>query len=131
MSDGNNVKRYDPRLNVFRQVPLSATPLSTFLARNVRLDQGVRIDRVTRMQYGGLCHHRPGRAPPQRGARSSWPSPARPMRLQEWTIRDAQGGQHPHPADPLTPRLESGRQPVPAARSDPAPAPQLSSRQLA
>ena len=26
VSDGSNVKRYDPRLNVFRQVPLSATP---------------------------------------------------------------------------------------------------------
>ena len=35
VSDGSNVKRYDPRLNVFRQVPLGATPLSTFLARTV------------------------------------------------------------------------------------------------
>ena len=52
VSDGNNVKRYDPRLNTFRQVPLSQTPLSTFLARTVRLDQGVRIDRVTRMDSG-------------------------------------------------------------------------------
>ena len=52
VSDGSNVKRYDPRLNVFRQVPLGATPLSTFLARNVRFDQGVRIDRVTRMASG-------------------------------------------------------------------------------
>ncbi|WP_417230884.1 LolA family protein, partial [Brevundimonas sp.] len=55
VSDGNNVKRYDPRLNVFRQVPLGATPLSTFLARNVRLDQGVRIDRVTRMASGAFA----------------------------------------------------------------------------
>jgi len=39
VSDGNNVKRFDPRLNVFRQVPLRLTPLSVFLARNVRLDQ--------------------------------------------------------------------------------------------
>src|SRR5690606_20051294 len=31
VSDGSNVKRYDPRLNVFRQVPLGQTPLSTFL----------------------------------------------------------------------------------------------------
>ena len=55
VSDGSNVKRYDPRLNVFRQVPLGATPLSTFLARNVRFDQGVRIDRVTRMASGAFA----------------------------------------------------------------------------
>ena len=48
VSDGSNVKRWDPRLEVFRQVPLGQTPLSTFLARNVRLDQGVTIERVTR-----------------------------------------------------------------------------------
>ena len=55
VSDGSNVKRYDPRLEVFRQVPLGQTPLSTFLARTVRLDQGVRIDRVTRMASGAFA----------------------------------------------------------------------------
>ena len=55
VSDGYNVKRYDPRLNNFQQVPLGRTPLSTFLARNVRLDQGVRIDRVTRMSSGAFA----------------------------------------------------------------------------
>ena len=55
VSDGYNVKRYDPRLNSFQQVPLGRTPLSTFLARNVRLDQGVRIERVTRMASGAFA----------------------------------------------------------------------------
>ena len=55
VADGNNVSRWDPRLNVFRQAPLGQTPLSTFLAREVRLDQGVKIDRITRMDSGAFA----------------------------------------------------------------------------
>jgi outer membrane lipoprotein-sorting protein len=90
VSDGNNVKRYDPRLEVFRQVPLSATPLSTFLARNVRLDQGVRIDRVTRMQSGAFALTVRDGGRPNDGSVVLAFSGA-PLRLQEWTITDAQG----------------------------------------
>ena len=49
VSDGSNVKRWDPRLETFRQVPLGNTPLSTFLARDIRLDRGVVVTNVTRM----------------------------------------------------------------------------------
>ena len=91
VSDGSNVKRYDPRLNVFRQVPLGATPLSTFLARNVRFDQGVRIDRVTRMQSGAFAIiARDARKPNEGSVILSFAG--NPVRLREWTIRDAQGG---------------------------------------
>lgn len=91
VSDGNNVKRYDPRLNVFRQVPLGATPLSTFLARNVRLDQGVRIDRVTRMASGAFAiTARDARRPNDGSVILAFAG--NPLRLQEWTITDAQGG---------------------------------------
>ena len=91
VSDGSNVKRYDPRLNVFRQVPLGQTPLSTFLARNVRLDQGVRIDRVTRMQSGAFAiTARDSRRPDDGLVILSFAGS--PVRLREWTIRDAQGG---------------------------------------
>jgi outer membrane lipoprotein-sorting protein len=90
VSDGSNVKRYDPRLNVFRQVPLGATPLSTFLARNVRLDQGVTIDRVTRMQSGAFAiTARDGRRPNDGSVILAFAGS--PLRLQEWTITDAQG----------------------------------------
>jgi outer membrane lipoprotein-sorting protein len=90
VSDGNNVKRYDPRLNVFRQVPLGATPLSTFLARNVRFDQGVRIDRVTRMQSGAFAiTARDARRPNDGSVILSFAGD--PVRLYEWTITDAQG----------------------------------------
>lgn len=91
VSDGNNVKRYDPRLNVFRQIPLGATPLSTFLARNVRLDQGVRIDRVTRMASGAFAiTARDARRPNDGSVILAFAG--NPLRLQEWTITDAQGG---------------------------------------
>ena len=91
VSDGSNVKRYDPRLNTFRQVPLSQTPLSTFLARTVRLDQGVRIDRVTRMDSGAFAiTARDSRRPGDGSVVLAFAGD--PIRLQEWTIRDAQGG---------------------------------------
>jgi outer membrane lipoprotein-sorting protein len=88
VSDGHNVKRYDPRLNVFRQVPLGATPLSTFLARNVRLDQGVRIDRVTRMASGAYALTvRDANRPNDGSVILAFAG----GRLQEWTITDPQG----------------------------------------
>lgn len=90
VADGNNVKRYDPRLNVFRQVPLRATPLSTFLAREVRLDQGVRIDRVTRMASGAFAITARDASKPNEGS-VILAFAGSPLRLQEWTIADAQG----------------------------------------
>jgi len=90
VSDGYNVKRYDPRLEVFRQVPLGATPLSTFLARNVRLDQGVRIDRVTRMSSGAFAITARDSGKPNEGS-VILAFAGNPIRLHEWTITDAQG----------------------------------------
>lgn len=90
VSDGYNVKRYDPRLNVFRQVPLSQTPLSTFLARNVRFDQGVRIDRVTRSTSGGYSIVARDQRRPNDGS-VTLVFGGNPVRLMEWTILDAQG----------------------------------------
>lgn len=90
VADGSNVKRFDPRLNVFRQVPLGSTPLSTFLARDIRLDRGVTITRVTRMASGAFAitardQSRPGDGMVILSFAGS------PIRLQEWTITDAQG----------------------------------------
>ncbi len=102
VSDGSNVKRYDPRLNVFRQVPLGATPLSTFLARNVRLDQGVRIDRVTRMQSGAFAITARDQGKPNEGS-VILAFAGNPLRLQEWTITDAQGGRTRTQLTTLTP----------------------------
>lgn len=90
VSDGHNVKRYDPRLNTFQQVPLGRTPLSTFLARTVRLDQGVRIERVTRMASGAYAvTARDARRPNDGQVILAFAGS--PARLREWTITDAQG----------------------------------------
>ncbi|HEY1223991.1 MAG TPA: outer membrane lipoprotein carrier protein LolA [Brevundimonas sp.] len=102
VSDGQNVKRYDPRLNVFRQVPLAATPLSTFLARTVRLDQGVRIDRVTRMQSGAFAITARDASKPNEGS-VILSFAGSPMRLYEWTITDAQGARTRTQLTTLTP----------------------------
>ncbi len=102
VSDGNNVKRYDPRLNVFQQVPLGQTPLSTFLARNVRLDQGVLIDRVTRMASGAFAiTARDNRRPNDGSVILAFAG--NPLRLQEWTITDAQGARTRTQLTSLTP----------------------------
>lgn len=90
VSDGNNVMRWDPRLEVFRQVPLRETPLSTFLSRDVRLDQGVRIDRVIRRDGGGFAIVARDSRRPNEGA-VTLNFGGDPMRLTEWTIEDAQG----------------------------------------
>lgn len=90
VSDGSNVKRYDPRLNVFRQVPLGATPLSTFLARDIRFDRGVSITRVTRMTSGAFAITARDRSKPNEGS-VILSFAGSPLRLQEWTITDAQG----------------------------------------
>ncbi len=91
VADGSNVKRYDPRLNVFRQVSLRLTPLSTFLARDIRLDRGVMITRVTRMQSGAFAITAVDQQRPNQGS-VILAFAGSPLRLQEWTITDAQGG---------------------------------------
>jgi outer membrane lipoprotein-sorting protein len=102
VADGNNVNRYDPRLNVFRQVPLRATPLSTFLAREVRLDQGVKIDRVTRMASGAFAITARDSSKPNEGS-VILAFAGSPLRLQEWTITDAQGSRTRIQLNTLTP----------------------------
>lgn len=90
VSDGNNVMRYDPRLNVFRQAPLSQTPLSVFLGRNVNIEEGVRVDRVSRMASGAFAIlARDARRPNEGSVVLAFAGS--PVRLMEWTITDPQG----------------------------------------
>ncbi|AYG94666.1 outer membrane lipoprotein carrier protein LolA [Brevundimonas naejangsanensis] len=123
VADGSNVSRWDPRLNVFRQAPLGQTPLSTFLAREVRLDQGVRIDRVTRMDSGAFAiTARDARRPNEGSVILAFAGS--PMRLQEWTITDAQGSRTRvqlttlQPASGLAANLFQLRDPTRRARRD-------------
>lgn len=52
VSDGRNVALSDMRLKTFNRYPLSATPLNLLLAKQVRLDRGVKIGRVDRNAEG-------------------------------------------------------------------------------
>ena len=63
VADGSRVSIANPQLKTFDSYPLMATPLSIFLARQIRLDKGILISNVAR----GLHHHRPRREEAGRG----------------------------------------------------------------
>lgn len=90
VSDGSNVNVQDRRLKTFDRYPLGSTPLALFLARQVRLDQGVRVDRVVRTGNGFQILARDGRR--QADGSISMTFGGSPLRLTEWTVVDAQGG---------------------------------------
>lgn len=52
VSNGNNVNIFDSRLKTYESYPLSRTPLALLLAREVRLDRGVRITDVRQLADG-------------------------------------------------------------------------------
>lgn len=90
VSDGHNVNVHDKRLKTFDRYPLGSTPLSLFLAKQVRLDRGVVVDRVVRTGDGFQIHARDGKRQAEGAIIMSFSGS--PLRLSEWTIRDAQGG---------------------------------------
>lgn len=89
VADGSNVKVWDPRLKTFDQYPLGQTPLGVLLARNVRLDQGVRVERVTRAGDEFTVVARDARRPNDGAIALTFDANA--TRLKEWTTTDAQG----------------------------------------
>lgn len=90
VSDGSNVNVHDRRLKTFDRYPLSQTPLNLFLARQVRLDKGVKVDRVVRLSDGFALYARDGKRQAEGSIILTFAG--EPMRLSEWTITDAQGG---------------------------------------
>ena len=89
VSDGGVVSVQDRRLKTFDQYPLSATPLSLFLARTIRLDRGVTISRVARMADGFSITARDGKK--QTAGSLTLNFTDRPLALAGWTVSDAQG----------------------------------------
>lgn len=89
VSDGGVVSVQDSRLKTFDQYPLSATPLSLFLARTIRLDRGVAIAKVTRMADGFSITARDGKK--QTAGAITLTFTDRPLALAGWTVTDAQG----------------------------------------
>ena len=90
VSDGGNVSIADSRLKTFEAYPLMATPLSLFLARQIKLDKGINVTRVTRMADGFSITARDGRKEAE-GQITLTFSDA-PLALIGWTVTDAQGG---------------------------------------
>ena len=89
VSDGGKVSVYDSKLKTFESYPLGMTPLSLFLAREIRLDRGVVISQVRRFADGYSITARDGKKQAEGEITLTFGSS--PMSLREWTVRDPQG----------------------------------------
>ncbi|RYG85601.1 MAG: outer membrane lipoprotein carrier protein LolA [Alphaproteobacteria bacterium] len=90
VSDGARVSVHDKRLKTFQQYALSMTPLSLFLAKQIRLDRGVRVTKVNPYADGFAIVAQDGRH--ETAGQVTLVFGSDPMILKEWTIIDAQGG---------------------------------------
>ncbi|HYF21973.1 MAG TPA: outer-membrane lipoprotein carrier protein LolA [Caulobacteraceae bacterium] len=90
VADGSNVNVHDRRLKTFDRYPLGRTPLSLFLAKSIRLDQGVRVSSVARTQDGFMLTARDAKRQAD-GAITLVFADAQAPRLKEWIVADAQG----------------------------------------
>ncbi|MDZ4373874.1 MAG: outer-membrane lipoprotein carrier protein LolA [Phenylobacterium sp.] len=89
VSDGGVVSVQDKRLKTFDQYPLSATPLSLFLAKTIRLDKGVTITRVARAGNGFSITARDGKK--ETAGQITLTFTNSPLALAGWAVTDAQG----------------------------------------
>lgn len=91
VADGKNVNMWDPRLKSFDQYPLSFTPLSLFLSKQIRLDQGVIVTEVTRTTDGFRLKARDRRKDVEGAITMTFRDQAGKLTLGDWTVVDAQG----------------------------------------
>ncbi len=87
-ADGTNVLVWDRRLRTFDRYPLGATPLDLFIGREIRLDRGVTVERVTR---SGDSFTLSARGRRRQEGRIELTFASEPVRLRGWTVVDAQG----------------------------------------
>ncbi len=87
-SDGQVVSVWNLRLKTFQSYPLSLTPLGIFLAKEIRLDGGVKVVRVDRLADGFTVVARDTRH--QFRGQIALTFADNPFRLTGWTITDAQ-----------------------------------------
>lgn len=92
VSDGGVVSVQDTRLKTFDRYPLSATPLSVFLAKNIRLDKGVTVTRVSRLADGFSITARDGNKRTAGQITLNFRESPQ-LTLTGWTITDAQNRQ--------------------------------------
>jgi outer membrane lipoprotein-sorting protein len=89
VSDGGRVSIANSKLKTFESYPLMATPLSLFLARQIRLDRGVAVTRVTRLADGFSITARDAKKQAEGQITLSFTDS--PLRLSGWVVTDAQG----------------------------------------
>jgi outer membrane lipoprotein-sorting protein len=88
-SDGHRVAVVDTRLKTIQTYPLGMTPLGLFLSRDIRIDRGVIVGKVTRGVGGfSIVAHDAKRGQGQITLDFTDP----PLALSGWTIIDPQGG---------------------------------------
>jgi outer membrane lipoprotein-sorting protein len=91
VSNGKTVSMWDPRLQTFDRYPLSETPLSLFLARQIRFDQGVIVTAVSSSAHGFTLKARDRRKSSEGSVVLGFDqAPNGSLSLREWTITDAQ-----------------------------------------
>lgn len=91
VSDGKAVNTWDPRLKAFNQYPLNATPLSLFLSKQIRLDQGVIVTEVTSTTDGFRLKARDRRRDVEGSILMTFIDRGGALQLGEWTVTDQQG----------------------------------------
>ncbi len=90
-SDGHEVSVVDRRLKTIQSYPLGLTPLALFLARDIRLDRGVKVVQVTHGDAGLTVLARDGRGKAKGSIALTFSEP--PLALTGWTLTDARGSQ--------------------------------------
>ena len=87
VADGSNVTIANSQLKTFDRYPLIATPLSIFLARQIRLDRGILVSEVRQTPDGFSITARDGRKQAEGQIVLSFAD--RPLALNGWTVTDA------------------------------------------
>jgi len=89
VSDGSTVLVSNPRLKTTNRYPLGQTPLSLFLAKQVRLDKGVAVSSVTHFSDGYALTAHDAHHPTQ--GQITLVFAGAPIQLKEWRMTDSQG----------------------------------------
>lgn len=92
VSDGRQVKLWDPRLKSFDAYPLDETPLSLFLSKQIRFNQGVIVTAVSSGPSGFSLKARDRRKQIEGSITLNFDQAANgALTLRDWTVIDAQG----------------------------------------
>lgn len=89
VSDGRFVSEADTRLKTVNRYPLGQTPLALFLAQDVRLDKGVVITRVSRLDGGFSLTMSDGRKQTRGSLTMNFTDS--PVSLMGWVVTTVQG----------------------------------------